>query len=108
MKSGLEWNGIEIPISSRDPSNVFYKINSSTDPVAFIFSKPFIARPGSQWYYSNGDDVLPGEVIRDASGLSLDIFAEQHLFAHMGIPYDEATNERHALSKNSTLPEDTG
>jgi CubicO group peptidase (beta-lactamase class C family) len=85
MSSGLQWNSIEIPISTRDPRSDVYQMHLSVDPVAYVLAKPLTAEPGSQWYYSNGDVTLLGEVIRAASDLSLDQFAEQYLFTPLGI-----------------------
>ena len=85
MTSGLEWNGLEIPISTRDPRSDIYQMHLSADPVAYVLSKPLTAEPGSQWYYSNGDVTLLGEVIRAASDLSLDQFADKYLFEPLGI-----------------------
>ena len=85
MTSGLEWNGLEIPISTRDPRSDIYQMHLSADPVAYVLTKPLTAAPGSQWYYSNGDVTLLGEVIRVTSDLSLGQFAEQYLFAPLDI-----------------------
>ena len=85
MKSGLQWNGIEIPISTRDPRNDVQQMNLSANPVEYVLSKPLVAEPGSKWYYSNGDVALLGEVIRAASDMRLDQFAEQYLFSPLDI-----------------------
>jgi CubicO group peptidase (beta-lactamase class C family) len=85
MTSGLEWNGIEIPISTRDPRSDIMQMHLSADPVAYVLAKPLTAEPGAQWYYSNGDVTLLGEAIRDATGLPPDKFAEQYLFDPLDI-----------------------
>jgi CubicO group peptidase (beta-lactamase class C family) len=61
------------------------QMHLSSDPVAYVLAKPLTAEPGSQWYYSNGDVTLLSEVIRAATGLPLDKFAEQYLFAPLDI-----------------------
>jgi CubicO group peptidase (beta-lactamase class C family) len=85
MTTGLEWNSIEIPISTRDSRSDVMQMHLSSDPVAYVLGKPILAEPGSQWYYSNGDVTLLAEAIRTASGLSLDQFAEEFLFTPLGI-----------------------
>jgi len=85
MTSGLEWNGLEIPISTRDPRSDIMQMHLSSDPVAYVLTKPLTAEPGAQWYYSNGDVMLLSEVIRAATGLPLDKFIEQYLFAPLDI-----------------------
>jgi CubicO group peptidase (beta-lactamase class C family) len=85
MNSGLQWNGIEIPVSTRDPSNDVMQMNISSDPIEYVLSRPLAAEPGRNWYYSNGDVALVGEVIKVASGMRLDHFAEEYLFTPLGI-----------------------
>jgi CubicO group peptidase (beta-lactamase class C family) len=85
MGSGLQWNGIEIPVSTRDPSNDVFQMHMSSDPIGYVLSKPLAAEPGSKWYYSNGDTALLGEVVKLSTGMGLDQFAEKHLFAPLGI-----------------------
>lgn len=85
MRSGLQWNVIEIPVSTHNPKNDVLHMNISTDPIGFVLSKPLVAEPGSKWYYSNGDAALIGEVIKLSTGMGLDQFVEKHLFIPLGI-----------------------
>jgi CubicO group peptidase (beta-lactamase class C family) len=97
--SGLQWNELDAP---KDPSNDLvkllakvlnqaisdeeYKIILPTDNlIEFILSKPCIAEPGTKWYYSGGDLVLLGEIIKKATGLRMDKFAAKYLFENLGI-----------------------
>ena len=83
MTSGLSWNEMELPYSNRgnDLIQLFYM----SDPVEYILAKPVVAEPGTAWYYNGGNTNLLGEVIRQATGQRMDAFAEQHLFAPLGI-----------------------
>jgi CubicO group peptidase (beta-lactamase class C family) len=83
MRSGLEWNGMEAPI--RDQSNDLVKLFLVPDPIEYILAKPVVSEPGTYWYYSGGDTNLLGEVIREATGLRVDDFAEEFLFGPLGI-----------------------
>jgi CubicO group peptidase (beta-lactamase class C family) len=85
MTSGLEWNSTEIPISTRDARSDVYQMHSSADPVAYVLAKPLLSEPGYQRYYSDGDVTLLGEVIHEATGLHIDQFAEEYLFAPLEI-----------------------
>lgn len=83
MTSGLEWNGMEVPLS--DTHNDLIQLFLVSDPIGYILAKPIVSEPGTNWYYSGGDTNLLGEVIREATGLRMDDFAAQHLFAPLGI-----------------------
>jgi len=96
--SGLKWNELDEP---KGPSNDLVKLlakvlNSkedlehkialpADDLIEFILSKPCIAVPGTKWYYSAGDLVLLGEIIKNATGLRMDKFAAKYLFEELGI-----------------------
>jgi CubicO group peptidase (beta-lactamase class C family) len=83
MRSGLEWNEMEVFYDDRqnDLIQLFYV----PDPVEYILAKPIVSEPGTDWYYSGGNTNLLGEVIRQATGQRMDAFAAQTLFAPLGI-----------------------
>ena len=83
MTSGLEWNGMEVPLS--DTHNDLVRLFRVPDPVGYILAKPVVGKPGTDWYYNGGNTNLLGEVIREATGLRMDDFAAQYLFAPLGI-----------------------
>jgi len=83
MTSGLEWNGMEVPISNTD--NDLVQLFIVFDPKEYILAKPVVNEPGMNWYYNGGGTNLLGEVIREATGLRMDDFAEKYLFAPLGI-----------------------
>jgi len=83
MTSGLEWNEMAIPYSNRN--NDLIQLFWVLDPIEYILAKDAINEPGTKWYYSGGCTNLLGEVIREATGLRMDDFAEKHLFAPLGI-----------------------
>jgi len=85
MTTGLEWNGLDVPIDTRNPTNDVLQLFFVDDPLAFILSKPMVADPGTDWYYNGGATVLLGEILNRASGLRLDEFAELYLFAPLEI-----------------------
>lgn len=83
MTSGFEWN--EMDVFYDDTRNDLIQLFIVPDPVAYILSKPVVAEPGTRWYYSGGDVNLLGEIIRKATGLRMDDFAAEYLFAPLGI-----------------------
>jgi len=85
MTSGLEWNGMDIPVSSRDTRNDLVQLFMVADPIAYVLAKPVVDEPGTRWYYNGGGTNVLGEVIRKASGMRMDEFAEQYLFSPLGI-----------------------
>jgi CubicO group peptidase (beta-lactamase class C family) len=83
MTSGLECNEMEVPYSDR--RNDLVQLFIVPDPIEYILSKPVVNEPGEKWYYSGGNTNLLGEVIRAATGLRMDDFAEKVLFGPLGI-----------------------
>jgi len=83
MTSGLEWNEMELPYSNTE--NDLVQLFFVSDPIAYILAKPAISEPGTAWYYNGGGTNILGEVIREATGLRMDKFAEKYLFAPLGI-----------------------
>jgi CubicO group peptidase (beta-lactamase class C family) len=83
MTSGLEWN--EMALSYGDARNDLIQLFIVSDPKEYILSKPVVSEPGVEWYYNGGGTNLLGEIIRKASGLRIDHFAQKHLFAPLGI-----------------------
>ena len=85
MTSGLDWNGMEIPVSSRNDKNDLIQLFITDDPIGYILNKPVVAEPGTRWYYSCGDVNLLGEIIKRATGKQMDVYAEEVLFKPLGI-----------------------
>jgi CubicO group peptidase (beta-lactamase class C family) len=83
MTSGLRWNEQELPYS--DTTNDLVQLFLVRNPVEYILAKPVVSEPGTKWYYNGGGTNLLGEVIREATGQRMDAYAEQVLFAPLGI-----------------------
>ena len=91
MTSGLDWNGMEIPITSRDNENDIIQLYIKDDPLEHILGKEMVAKPGTRWYYSCGDVNLLGEIIKRATGQRMDHFAMEYLFKPLGVTEVEWT-----------------
>lgn len=87
MASGLEWNEQDVPYA--DPRNDIVQLFLVPDPIQYILSKPLTHEPGTRWYYNGGGTNLLGKVIERASGMTLDEFAQRHLFAPLRITGQE-------------------
>ena len=82
MRSGIEWHESDRPL---DETNTTLQLERSDDWIRFTLRQPMDADPGTKWVYNSGGSQLMSEVIRSATGVHADRYAEQHLFAPLGI-----------------------
>jgi len=94
MTSGLPWDDGSFPIY--DPRNDEYQLLFNEDPVRFVLEKSMMTFPGTNFHYNSGTSFLLSEIIKRSSGISLEQFAEQFLFAPLQI-----TSYRWANSRNT-------
>ena len=83
MTSGFQWD--EKSYQYSDYRNDCFQMYIRSDPVKFILEKPVVDEPGTNYNYNGGCVILLGEIIRKATGLRADKFAEQSLFSPLGI-----------------------
>jgi CubicO group peptidase (beta-lactamase class C family) len=83
MSAGMAWNEWTYPYS--DARNDALQALLSPDPVRYILARPMVAAPGEKFAYNTGISLVLGEIIRKASGLPVDKFAERYLFTPLGI-----------------------
>jgi CubicO group peptidase (beta-lactamase class C family) len=83
MSSGLEWDQTTYPIL--DERNDISQIQRAENPWDWYLGKPLVTLPGEAFLYSEGCINVVGEIIKRASGIRLDKFAEQYLFTPLGI-----------------------
>lgn len=79
MAAGLEWDEWTLPYS--DPANPMNDLYNSTNSVEFTLKLPVVSEPGSKFVYSGAFVNLIGEILNQASGLSIEDFAETYLFS---------------------------
>jgi len=82
MSSGLEWNE-DIPYT--DLKNSETMMDRSNNPVEFFLSQPIVNKPGTQFNYSGGCTQALAAIVEKATGMPIDQFAAQNLFAALGI-----------------------
>ena len=83
MTAGLDWNDWDYP--DTDPRNSSLAMIRSDDWIKFVLERKAVDTPGKNFVYSNGLTMVLGEVLRNATGVYADKFAEQYLFDPLGI-----------------------
>ena len=83
MTAGLDWNAWEYPDS--DMRNTTTAMARSDDWIRFTLERKAVDTPGKTFVYSNGLTMLLGAILRNATGLDADKFAEEYLFGPLGI-----------------------
>ena len=82
MSSGIQWDENR---AWKDPQNDEPHLGNEADPFRYVLSKPIVAPPDTAWNYNGGGTDLLGNIIERVSGKSLDAFAREALFTHLGI-----------------------
>ncbi len=89
MTSGLEGN--EWTSSYKNLENPIVKLWLVEDPIQAILDRPMVAKPGTHFSYWGGNNILLGEILKNASGMEVQDFAEQYLFEPLSIKQYEWT-----------------
>lgn len=82
MSTGLDWNE-DVPYA--DPTNTFTIMAVSPDWVQYTLDRPMAEMPGELFKYNTGATLILGHIFRLATGVDLEEYAVQHLFAPIGI-----------------------
>ena len=87
MSAGLNWDEQSFPYT--DSRNDNRRMNRSGDMVGYVLSRELAQdkRPGDEFVYTSGLSILLGGVLREATGMRIDQYAEQTLFEKMGISH---------------------
>ena len=82
MRSGLQWfDGGGYTNDEHDT----IKLEASDNWIQFVLDRPMDADPGTRWQYNDGVSVLIGKILREATGLRADEWANEKLFQPIGI-----------------------
>jgi CubicO group peptidase (beta-lactamase class C family) len=101
MTLGMAWDEQR---SYADPANSERAMEDAPDRNRFILDRPFVVAPGDRWNYSGGAVALIGSLIANGSGMTLQDFARQALFAPLGITtFEWATGSDGVASAASGL-----
>jgi CubicO group peptidase (beta-lactamase class C family) len=82
MSAGLDWDE---NISYTDPMNSEIRMNRAPDPYRFVLEQPVVQPPGEVYNYSGGSATLISVVLKKTTGRSIEQFANDELFAPLGI-----------------------
>lgn len=84
MTSGFQWREWGIPLSSinNDQIGIWFWEDG---PMNYILGRDLVAEPGTRFNYSGGDIQILVEILKNATGMTLDDFSVQYLFEPMGI-----------------------
>lgn len=82
MSAGLVWD-------SNNLSGEMINLRSNSDPLTLILGRKLGAAPGTYFNYSDGSAHLVSVVLAEATGMTSNEFANEYLFAPLGIvaPY---------------------
>jgi CubicO group peptidase (beta-lactamase class C family) len=83
MTSGFEWDERTYPYT--DARNSETAMDLSESSVRYVLSRNLVAEPGSQFQYCGDCTMLLAAVLKDATGMHLDEFADEALFGPLGI-----------------------
>ena len=83
MSSGIKWEENSIPHGTS--TNNETQMEKSKNPIKYVLSQPIDTLPGKFWNYNSGGVQVLAEIIRSASGLTIDNFADSFLFKPLGI-----------------------
>ena len=84
MTSGLEWREWSAPYSSAENPTIGIWFQDK-DPITYILEKPLVDEPGTAFNYATGNMVLLGEIIHNASKMTIDQFSMKYLFKPLDI-----------------------
>jgi CubicO group peptidase (beta-lactamase class C family) len=82
MTMGTEWNE-DLPYS--DPRNGERQMEAAADRYRFVLDRPLVAAPGERWNYNGGATAVIAKLVSRGTGRPLVEFAQEHLFAPLGI-----------------------
>lgn len=75
MTSGIAW----------DWSSDYERLEAANDPVIYTLSQPIAYEPGAVYAYNSGGSHLIGLMVASATGQRLEEYAEEALFAPLGM-----------------------
>lgn len=84
MTSGLRWEewGVSLGSIENDQIGIYFWEDG---PLDYILNRDFVAEPGTRFNYSGGDIQILVEILKNATGMTLDEFSEKYLFEPLGI-----------------------
>lgn len=82
MQLGTDWDE---SLSYADPRNSEIAMDRAPDRYRYVLDRPMIAEPGTRWTYNGGATAILARLIEKGTGKPLADYAEEKLFAPLGI-----------------------
>jgi CubicO group peptidase (beta-lactamase class C family) len=79
MRAGLDWPD--------DDMSLTYQMATQRDWVQFVLDRPMAVEPGTEFLYNNGVTHVLSAVVQQATGMTLEEYAEPRLFEPLGITH---------------------
>lgn len=83
MRSGMSWAAPGQTYD--DPAHPTVELEASDAWIAYATARPMATEPGVRFDYNDGVSVLLGKIVREATGLRMDAWADERLFRPIGI-----------------------
>ena len=83
MRAGFRWD--EWSYGYEDLRNDCIQLEACKDWIDFVLKKPMATDPGTVFVYNSGATHLLSGIIAQATGQTIDRYAEEHLFGPLGI-----------------------
>ena len=83
QRHGIQWD--EDRFDYRNPLNPVGQMINSDDWYQYVLDTPMDSTPGTRFTYSSGASTLMSRMVRVATGMGPEAFAEQELFDPLGI-----------------------
>jgi CubicO group peptidase (beta-lactamase class C family) len=83
MSAGIQWE--EVALSYTGPNNTCAQMEAARDWVQFVLDQPQVAEPGATFVYDSGATQLLSQVLKHATGMHADAYAQAHLFKPLGV-----------------------
>lgn len=82
MRFGLDWDELGSSLESENPVAIMER---SEDWIRYILSVSPETEPGSKWNYNSGASILLSLIFEKETGISIEAYASEHLFAPLDI-----------------------
>lgn len=83
MTAGTDWD--ETTYMHPHPKNSNTGMYSAAHPIDYVLNSRQVTTPGEIWNYNSGMTLLLGGILKNATGMYADAFAEKALFQPLGI-----------------------
>jgi CubicO group peptidase (beta-lactamase class C family) len=96
MTSGFAWDEFTYPY--QDARNSERLMDAAPDRYRYVFEQAFAHEPGTTWTYSGGDVAVIARILERGTGMALEDYAAQALFAPLGIEAHEWLKDRQGVA----------